>query len=93
MPRHILLTQSAANIGRLAGDVVLHEGLECLTKAVNCLRRFKPEAIGQLFVRRSSPGSGLIHEGSQHAPPIKLIAQELLSLKTSATVVTKSRNA
>src|ERR1700674_1031227 len=81
----------------IGGDVVLHERLECLTEAVNCLRRFKSEAVGQLFVRRGGPGLGLIYEGLaeaffQHAPSIKLIAQELSSLTTSPTVVTTSRN-
>jgi hypothetical protein len=64
---------------------------------VNCLRRFKSEAVGQLFVRRGDPGLGLIYEGLaeaffQNAPPIKLVAQELSSLTTSPTVVTISRN-
>ena len=66
----------------ISGDVVPYEGLECLTEAVNCLRRFKSEAVGQLFVRRGDPGLGLIYEGLaeaffQNAPPIKLIAHDL----------------
>jgi len=42
------------------GDVVLHEGLECLNDAMNCLRRLKSEAVGELFVRRGVFGLGLI---------------------------------
>jgi hypothetical protein len=42
------------------GDVVLHEGFECLNDAMNCLRRLKSEAVGELFVRRGVFGLGLI---------------------------------
>ena len=42
------------------GDVVLHEGLECLNDAMNCLRRLKSEAVGELFVRRGVFGLRLI---------------------------------
>ena len=45
------------------GDVVRHEDLECLTDAMNCLRRLKSEAVGELFVRRRVSGLGLIYEG------------------------------
>ena len=38
----------------------LHEGLERLTEAVDCVRRFKSEAVGELIVRRGVPGLGLI---------------------------------
>jgi hypothetical protein len=79
------------------GDVVLHEGLECLTDKMNCLRRLKSEAVGEFFVSREVPGLGLIYESLaetffQHATPIKLLAQELSSLTTSPVVVTISRN-
>jgi hypothetical protein len=45
---------------------------------MNCLRRLKSEAIGELFVRRGVPGLGLIDEGLtetflQHATPIMLL--------------------
>ena len=30
---------------------------------MNCLRRLKSEAVGELFVRRGVPGLGLIYEG------------------------------
>jgi hypothetical protein len=60
------------------GDVVLHEDLECLNDAMNCPRRLKSEAVGELFVRGAVPSLGLIYEGvaemlstcsSNHAPP------------------------
>ena len=58
--RNAGLTQSAANIGRLVKTFFLHEGLERLTEAVDCVRRFKSEAVGELIVRRGVPGLGLI---------------------------------
>jgi hypothetical protein len=44
----------------IGDDVFLHKGLECLTEAVDCLRRFKSEAVGELIVRRGVPGLDLI---------------------------------
>jgi hypothetical protein len=66
------------------GDVVRHEALECLTDAMNGLWRLKPEAVGEIFVRRGVSGLGLIYEGLaetffQHANPIKLLVEELFS--------------
>src|SRR6188508_3092545 len=63
-------------------DVVLHEGLECLTDAMNRLRWLKSEAVSELFVRRGGPGLGLICQCLpetflQHATPIRLLAREL----------------
>jgi len=57
------------------GDVVLHEDLESLNDAMNCPRRLKSEAVGELFVRGAVPSLGLIYEGVaemffQHAAPI-----------------------
>jgi hypothetical protein len=76
-------------------DVFMHESLKCLNNAVNCLRRLKSEAVGELFVRRRVSGLGLIYEGLtetflQHATPIKLLAQELSSPTISAVAVTRS---
>jgi hypothetical protein len=31
------------------GNVGLHEGLECLNDAMNCLQRFKSEAVGEFL--------------------------------------------
>ncbi len=73
-------------------NVVLHKGLECLTDAMNCLRRVKSEAVGELFVRRGVPGLRPIYQGLtetflQHATPIKFLAHELSSLTALPIVV------
>src|ERR1700694_2534308 len=46
----------------VGGDVVLHEGFERFGEAVNRLRRFKSEALGQLPIRRGNSPPGLIDE-------------------------------
>lgn len=97
MPGRILLTQKCNQRRATGGDVVLHEDIKCLSEAMNCLRRLKSEAVGELFVCRRIPGLRLIYEGLaetffQHATPIMLRAQTLSSETISPVVVTISRN-
>jgi hypothetical protein len=65
----------------IGGDVVGHEDLECLNNAMDCLRRLKSEAVGEVFVRRRVPDLSLIYEDMaemffQRSIPIMLLAQK-----------------
>jgi hypothetical protein len=78
MPGRILHTQKCRQHWATGGDVGLHEGLECLNDAMNCVCSGSSPRRSASSLYGGVPGLGLIYEGVaktffQHATPIVLL--------------------
>ena len=62
MPVQSLAYANCRQNGTTGGNVLCHEVLECFNDATDGVWRLKTEAVGELPIRRRTPGLRLIYE-------------------------------